>query len=152
MKCLKLAAFIFTAVVIITACGNDNGKIAEQSNNATTKQFATEAQVAADNDHEINEYPALLMEAITKLYSGESMDHKTIIYLFDYPELFPAVTAETKKTTDKQVNSEITTSHLFKNISRYLDTMVEVSGHVVQIKEVEDPDSGITAEIRIFVL
>lgn len=86
--------------------------------------------------------------AVAYLTDGGEMDEKTYKYIVDHYELFPAVTAESKKNAASQVDASITSKHLFKNIKPYIDKMVEVNGYVVQIQE-EEIEIGTVAEIHI---
>ncbi|WKL00851.1 hypothetical protein Q0F98_28545 [Paenibacillus amylolyticus] len=85
---------------------------------------------------------------VPNLVEGGSVNQKTYDYLVKHADLFPAVTAETKKAATKEVDSKITSKHLFKNITPYLDKMVKVTGTVVQVQE-EETDFGTVASIHI---
>ncbi|RAW13686.1 hypothetical protein DC345_18020 [Paenibacillus taichungensis] len=85
---------------------------------------------------------------VPNLVEGGAVDQKTYDYLVKNADLFPAVTAETKKAATKEVDSKITSKHLFKNITPYLDKMVKVTGTVVQVQE-EETDFGTVASIHI---
>lgn len=127
----------------------------EESENKETEQETEQtAPLAAEEQPEVKETSqntkfADMMSQIVPYISGDGeIDEKTYNYIVDHQELFPAVTANSKKTAKEQTNPDITTRHLFKNITPYLDTMVEVSGYVVEIQE-EETDYGTLAEIHI---
>lgn len=78
-----------------------------------------------------------------------ALDELTYNYFVKHYELFPALTPEAQKRAKAEVDPNITSRHLNKNLSPYLDQMIEVSGYVVDIIE-EEIDEGITlAEIHI---
>lgn len=85
---------------------------------------------------------------IPNLVENEHLDEKTYQYIVEHHELFPAVTPATKNAAKAAVNSKITTRHLFKNITPYLNKMVKVSGEVVQVQE-EETDIGTIANVHI---
>lgn len=90
----------------------------------------------------------MMSVVVPNLVEGGAVDQKTYDYLVKNADLFPAVTAETKKAATKEVDSKITSKHLFKNITPYLDKMVKVTGTVVQVQE-EETDFGTLASIHI---
>ncbi|SEB28069.1 hypothetical protein [Paenibacillus sp. 276b] len=90
----------------------------------------------------------MMSVVVPNLVEGGSVDQKTYDYLVEHADLFPATSAETKKAATKEVDSKITSRHLFKNITPYIDKMVKVSGSVVQVQE-EETDFGTVASIHI---
>ncbi|GIO32326.1 hypothetical protein J2TS6_34670 [Paenibacillus albilobatus] len=79
--------------------------------------------------------------------AGE-MTEKTYNYIVSHKDLFPAVTADSKKAAKASVDASITSRHLFKNITPYLDKMVQVSGQVIDIEE-EETEIGTIAIIHV---
>lgn len=78
-----------------------------------------------------------------------ALDELTYNYFVEHYELFPALTPEAQKRAKAEVDPNITSRHLNKNLSPYLDQMFEVSGYVVDIIE-EELDEGVTVtEIHI---
>ncbi|WP_127593390.1 PsbP-related protein [Paenibacillus lautus] len=78
-----------------------------------------------------------------------ALDELTYNYFVEHYELFPALTPEAQKRAKAEVDPSITSRHLNKNLSPYLDQMVEVSGYVIDIIE-EELDEGVTlTEIHI---
>ncbi|MFF3921824.1 hypothetical protein [Paenibacillus lactis] len=63
-------------------------------------------------------------------------------------DLFPALTATAIEATSYEVDPRITTRHIFKGITPYLKTMVEVTGVVVEIQE-DTTDFGALTQIHI---
>lgn len=92
---------------------------------------------------------SVMTQVVTNLTEGASeLDDKTREYLVTNYELFPAVTTETKAKAASEVDTNITSRHLFKNIAPYLSKMVVASGNVVQISE-EETDFGTLAVVHI---
>ncbi|WP_339267788.1 hypothetical protein MKY48_27765 [Paenibacillus sp. FSL W8-0187] len=78
-----------------------------------------------------------------------ALDEVTYNYFVQHYELFPALTPKAQKKAKAEVDPNITSRHLNKNLSPYLDQMIEVSGYVVDIIE-DEVEEGITlAEIHI---
>ncbi|MBT2764115.1 PsbP-related protein [Paenibacillus sp. ISL-20] len=78
-----------------------------------------------------------------------TLDELTYNYFVQHYELFPALTPKAQKKAKAEVDPNITSRHLNKNLSPYLDQMIEVSGYVVDIIE-DEVEEGITlAEIHI---
>ncbi|MCJ8011912.1 hypothetical protein MUG84_09175 [Paenibacillus sp. KQZ6P-2] len=76
------------------------------------------------------------------------MTEKTYNYIVAHSDLFPALTPESKKTAMSLVDANITTRHLFKNVTPYLDKMVQVTGSVVEVYE-EETEIGTLAAIHV---
>ncbi|WP_410772465.1 hypothetical protein [Fontibacillus sp. BL9] len=109
---------------------------------------AAEEQAAQEASPEETQTAEAMRTIISYYVDGEDIDEKTYNYIVDHHELFPAVTPETKKAAAAEVDPNVTTRHIIKNINPYLDKMVEISGYVVQIQE-EETDIGTVAEIHI---
>ncbi|MGO4786671.1 hypothetical protein AB4124_04405 [Paenibacillus sp. 2KB_20] len=78
-----------------------------------------------------------------------ALDEVTYNYFVQHYELFPALTPKAQKKAKAEVDPNITSRHLNKNLSPYLNQMIEVSGYVVDIIE-DEVEEGITlAEIHI---
>jgi hypothetical protein len=78
-----------------------------------------------------------------------ALDEVTYNYFVQHYELFPALTPKAQKKAKAEVDPNITSRHLNKNLSPYLDQMIEVSGYVVDIIE-DEVEEGVTlAEIHI---
>lgn len=121
-------------------------KEAAEQNEAEV-ETAVEATTVAQ-EQRIAVTAEMMSLVVPNLVEGGVIDPKTYNYLVDHVDLFPALTAETKKAASKEVDSTITSRHLFKNINPYLDKMVKVTGSVVQIQE-EETDYGTVATVHI---
>ncbi|MNJ65480.1 hypothetical protein D3C77_614950 [compost metagenome] len=89
------------------------------------------------------------MTMIVPYVTGDGViEEETYNYIVEHHELFPAITADTKSAAKTEVDSNVTTRHIFKNIKPYLSNMVKISGYVVQIQE-DETDYGTIAEIHI---
>lgn len=86
---------------------------------------------------------------VQNMIEDGAIDPKTYNYIIEHNELFPATNAQSKKAAGAEVDSKITSRHLFKNITPYLDKMVEVSGYVVEVTEEEIAQGTTLAEIHI---
>lgn len=122
-------------------------ELAEKEEAQKKEEEALEAQQAAAQEQE-KVLAAEVMNNIASYYSGSVLDEKTYNYIVDHSNLFPAGTVELKKEAESLVDSNVTSRHIFKNISPYLEKMIKVSGYVVQIEE-EETDFGTVAEIHI---
>ncbi|WP_342551376.1 hypothetical protein [Paenibacillus sp. FSL R7-0652] len=178
MKKVVLFTMIFALVAVLSGCGDskdnaspagqtdtkqqeieaENQKLKEEAE-ALKKELA-EKEAAEEKEPEVQTTAAsapeqktavtaeLMSTVVPNLVEGGSVDQKTYDYLVKHADLFPAITAETKKAAAKEVDSKITSRHLFKNIAPYTDKMVKVTGSVVQVQE-EETDFGTVASIHI---
>jgi hypothetical protein len=91
-------------------------------------------------------------EALKKLTplaaEGSAMDDRTYNFIVSNNTWFPAKTEKDKKAALDTADKQITTKNLFKNVEPYLDTMVAISGRVVQVRE-ENTPIGTIATIHI---
>ncbi|GAF09457.1 hypothetical protein JCM16418_3598 [Paenibacillus pini JCM 16418] len=85
---------------------------------------------------------------VPNLLENAQIDAKTYQYINDHHKLFPAIDATSKKSAKALFDQNITSRHIFKNITPYLDKMVEFSGYVLEIQE-EETDYGTMATIHI---
>lgn len=112
---------------------------ANTNNEVTAEQSTSSAQtVTAD----------MMTEIIPNVVENGAIDDSTYNYIVDNSNLFPATTAADKKLAKAEVDSTITSKHLFKNITPYLDTMVSFSGDIVQVQE-QETAYGTVAMIHI---
>ncbi len=178
MRKLLTVLLAVTLVGVISACGNENKENKEasakvESNEVSEKQQEIEKlkaeaeklkqELAEKEEAEKKEQEALasqeapeqeevlvadVMNTIAYYYSGAELDEKTYNYIIDHNNLFPATTIELKKEAESLVDTEVTSRHIFKNITPYLEKMIKVSGYVAQIEE-DETDIGTVAEIHI---
>lgn len=114
----------------------------------TISEYNTAALESADHG-DYYTMGDLMVAIVPNLIEDEGIDERTYNYLNGLPELFPALSDEAVKLAAAQVDPDITSRHILKNINPYLDQMMEVSGYVVEIAEEEiSPDLTI-AEIHI---
>ncbi len=114
-----------------------------------TATLAAEEEEAPSEEISKDTQFADMMSMIIPYVAGDgAIEEVTYNYIVEHHELFPAVTADTKSAAKAEVDPDVTTRHIFKNITPYLDKMVKVSGYVVQIQE-EETDYGTLAEIHI---
>lgn len=119
---------------------NANHAVADPNANAGTNN---------DDLTEENLFAEMMAYIIPIDVENGTLDQKTYNYIVKNYTLFPAVTPETQKKAIAEVNPNIDSRHLFKNINPYLEQMIEVSGYVVEIME-EEIDEGLTVtEIHI---
>ncbi|MGG4340948.1 PsbP-related protein [Paenibacillus lautus] len=98
---------------------------------------------------EENLFAEIMAYVIPIEIEGGALDELTYNYFVQHYELFPALTPKTQKRAKAEVDPNITSRHLNKNLNPYLDQMIEVSGYVVDIIE-DEVEEGITlAEIHI---
>lgn len=110
-----------------------------------------EAQTTAVDQNQVTEQnrTAEMMKLFIPEYdNAASIDPKTYDFLVNNHKLFPALTLDAKNQAKTMVTASITSKHLFKNISQYLDKMIKVTGMVVNVSE-QKTDSGIIAEIHV---
>lgn len=122
-------------------------ELAEKEEAQKKEQEAIEAQQAAEKEFQ-QVLPAEVMNNYSQYYSGNVIDEKTYNYIVEHRDLFPAGTVELKKEAESLVDSSVSSKHIFKNITPYFESMIKVSGYVVQISE-EETDIGTVAEIHI---
>ncbi|MEK3786944.1 hypothetical protein [Paenibacillus sp. FSL K6-1230] len=169
MKKITLFTLVLALSAVLTACGGKTETTSsEQTTPPATTQEAPAAQAAVETAAEeplaeepVAEEPAevpqaqgdtmaadLMNELNAALVDGETLDPKSYDFLVAHADLFPATTAEAKKEAAKLVDKNVSSRHLFKNINPYLDTMVTVSGYVLEITE-EESAYGTIAFIHI---
>ncbi|WP_206110293.1 hypothetical protein [Paenibacillus aquistagni] len=85
---------------------------------------------------------------VPQMTVNQQMSEVTYNYIIDHNNLFPAVTNEDKAAAKAEVDTSITSRHLFKNVTPYFDKMFSVSGYVVQVTE-EETDMGTIATVHI---
>lgn len=118
---------------------NDEATTANTNNEVTAEQSTSSAQtVTAD----------MMTEVVPNAVEDGALDDSTYNYIVDNSNLFPATTAADKKLAKAKVDSTITSKHLFKNITPYLDTMVSFSGDIIQVQE-QETAYGTVAMIHI---
>lgn len=174
MKKLALFTMIFALTTVLAACG-DTKETTSQTAQVDTKQQETEAEnqklkeeaealkkelaekeaaekKETEKDEEKPTVTAKMANFmafyIPQLVEGSQIDTKTYDFLVEHPELFPAITAETKKEASKLVDSKVTSRHLMKSITPYLDKMIKVTGTAIQVQEFET-DAGTMAQVHI---
>lgn len=172
MKTLtKTASLLLISALVIAGCGSQEAGKTQQTTTAaetTTEATADEAQtetavqteaeadteteaVTAEDAPEKTEYTNadLLSQLVPWASNNQAeMDSVTYDYITKNAQWFPAKSAEDKKAARASADKSVTTRHIFKNITPYLDTMVKITGEVVQIEE--DSSSGYTlASIHI---
>ncbi|MGV7115585.1 hypothetical protein [Paenibacillus kyungheensis] len=109
------------------------------NNEVTAEQATSSAQtVTAD----------MMTEVVPNVVEDGALDDSTYNYIVDNSNLFPATTAADKKLAKAEVDSTITSKHLFKNINPYLDTMVSLTGDIIQVQE-QETAYGTVATIHI---
>lgn len=119
---------------------NANQTVADPNANAGTNN---------DDLTEENLFAEIMAYIIPIEIENGALDQQTYNYIVKNYTLFPALTRETQKKAIAEVNPNIDSRHLFKNINPYLEQMIEVSGYVVEIME-EEIDEGLTVtEIHI---
>lgn len=116
--------------VALTACGS--------ANKEATPAAESKTVTVAD----------MMTEVVPNEVEDGALDDSTYNYILDNSNLFPATTAADKKQAKAEVDSKITSKHLFKNITPYLDTMVSFSGDIIQVKE-QETAYGTVATIHI---
>ncbi|NJJ37874.1 bZIP transcription factor [Paenibacillus apii] len=110
-----------------------------------------EAKTTAVDENQVTEQnrTAEMMKLFIPEYdNAASIDPKTYDFLVNNHKLFPALTLDAKNQAKTMVNANITSKHLFKNISQYLDKMIKVTGTVVNVSE-QKTDSETIAEIHV---
>jgi hypothetical protein len=124
----------------------DSFKITEAA--ATATQSTTpEATTAANSDQKtIADVMSAFVPTITE-NDGE-MSETTYNYIAGHSDLFPAVTAESKNKAKSLVDASVTSRHISKSITPYLDKLVQVKGDVVEIEE-ENTEFGPIAIIHV---
>ena len=168
LKKITLFTLVLALSAVLTACGGktETGNSEQPPAQAPTQE-APAAQAVAETAAEepVAEEPAaeepaapqaqgdtiaadLMNELNAALVDGETLDPKSYDYLVAHANLFPATTAEAKKEAARLVDKNVSSRHLFKNINPYLDTMVTVSGYVLEITE-EESAYGTIAFIHI---
>ncbi|MGG4046583.1 MULTISPECIES: hypothetical protein [Paenibacillus] len=85
---------------------------------------------------------------VPNIAENQEMNDKTYDYIVKHSNLFPATSPEAKQAAKDAADPNVTSRHLFKNITPYLATMYSVSGYVVQINE-EETDIGTVAQVHI---
>lgn len=108
---------------------------------------AAESETVATNSAE-TATADMMTEFVPNEVEDGALDDSTYNYIVDNSKLFPATTAADKKLAEAEVDSTITSKHLFKNITPYLDTMVSFSGDIIQIQE-QETAYGTVATIHI---
>ncbi|MDQ0191853.1 hypothetical protein [Paenibacillus wynnii] len=114
-------------------------------------QAEADAKAAAEaKELEKKSHASKVMETVVPFITEDmaELDDSTKKYLIEHNELFPATTVESKNAAIAEVDPNITSRHLFKNITPYLTKMIEISGDVVQISE-EETDFGTLATVHI---
>lgn len=126
-------------------------ELAEKEAAEQKEQEDQEAQLATAEEQETSNETrtADIMQSITAYYTGEDLNEKTYNYIVKHHKLFPAGTVELKKEAEAEVDKNITSRHLFKNVSPYVEKMIKTSGYVVQISEEDTEEVGTVAEIHI---
>ncbi|MFM9279324.1 hypothetical protein [Paenibacillus jiagnxiensis] len=178
MKTLpKIASLLLISAFVIAGCGSQEAGNTKQTTTAaetttttetTTEATADEAQtetaaqtegkadtgaeadIADDSSEETVYSNADLLSQLVPWASNNQaeMNSVTYDYITKNVQWFPAKSVEDKKAARASADKSVTTRHIFKNITPYLDTMVKISGRVVQIGE--DSSSGYTlAKIHI---
>lgn len=113
----------------------------------TVKTSTGQANAAANaGQTQLADMMAQIIPSITD--NAGQMTEKTYNYIVSHKDLFPALTAESKKAAKSSVDASVTSRHLFKNINPYLDKMVQVSGPVIDIEE-EETEIGTIAIIHV---
>ncbi|MCR8844394.1 hypothetical protein NQ117_11930 [Paenibacillus sp. SC116] len=119
--------------------------IAKAKAEEEAKRKAEEEALEANKQTQVANAMTLI---VPHLAPDKVLQQKTIDYLVANHQLFPAVTAETKEAAKNAVDKNITSRHLFKNVTPYLDKMFSVQGSVVQVTE-EESDMGTIATVHI---
>lgn len=109
---------------------------------------STDVSTAAAGSEQANIADIMVQLIPTVTDNGGEMTEKTYNYIIGHSDLFPALTAESKKKAKSLVDASITSRHLFKNVIPYLDKMVQVSGTVVEVQE-EETEIGTIAVIHV---
>lgn len=110
------------------------------TNNEVTAEQATSSAETVTAD--------MMTEVVPNVVEDGALDDSTYNYIVDNSNLFPATTAADKKLAKAEVDSTITSKHLFKNINPYLDTMVSLTGDIIQVQE-QETAYGTVATIHI---
>ncbi|WP_160033239.1 hypothetical protein [Paenibacillus sp. An7] len=139
---------------------NDEGNIqkeaeekakAEAAAKAAEEKAKAEAEAEAKAAEEAKKSQTaglmkILVPSITENIA--EINDKTYNYLVENYTLFPAISAEAKQAAQDAADPNITTKHLQKNITPYLDKMISISGDVISIQE-EETDYGTLAYVHI---
>ncbi|BFH60024.1 PsbP-related protein [Paenibacillus azoreducens] len=112
----------------------DSFKVTQTAATAT-QSAAPDASAAAASSDQMT--IADFMSKLVPAFAGKDgeMSEATYNYIASHSDLFPAVTAESKNKAKSLVDASITSRHIFKNITPYLDKMVQVKGTVIEIVE-----------------
>lgn len=167
----KISMLALFTVVMLSACGQEKeaapaqpAAAAEATPAATTESTASETaaeQPAAEQSTETSAVettapaaePNTFADAMVQLvpYMTEDqgeMTQQTYDYITSHANQFPAKTSADKQEVKKAVDSSVTSRHLFKNVAPYLDTMVTVSGNVIEVSE-EESEMGTVAFVHL---
>lgn len=165
MKKLSLFTMIFALTAVLAACGETSNSSTSAPQQVTEEQevqtetveskSTVKANVETAEKEEEEDSPATAAKManfmaffVPQLIEGGQIDSKAYDFLVEHPDLFPAVTAENKKEASKLVDSKITSRHLMKNITPYLNKMIKVTGTAIQVQEFET-DAGTMAQVHI---
>lgn len=115
----------------------------------TTEASNSTAASNTENVTDQTRTAEMMAYIVPNIIEGGAIDEKTYKYIVDHPDLFPALTSASKKAARAEVDQSITSRHLFKNATPYLDKMVEVSGYVVEITEEQVDQNTTLAQVHI---
>ena len=101
----------------------------EAAEKEAAEKAAAEAGEVVNNAQNYMDHVPLITEEVLTL-SDTSFN-----YINENPDLFPAMTDAAIDKAIKLTDNEITSKHLNKNVTPYLDKMVNLAGDVIQIEE-----------------
>ncbi len=156
---VKISLLALFAVVMLSACGQQN-ETATGASSETTTGTATEASTettapkeeteqpttdqasdsTADASAQQSDFANALVDFVPSLTDDQGqLQQVTYDFIAAHPNLFPAKESADRQEANKLVDSSVTSRHLFKNVNPYLDKMVTVKGSTIEVNEDESP-------------
>lgn len=138
----KALLVLFASLALITsACGSSNDSANESNNSETanesegkdtssssTKDEGNKESAVTNADNYATHIPLITEEKL-------ELSDQSYEYIKAHIDLFPAKTPETVTKVKQGIDASVTSKHLNKNATPYLETIISVSGSIVQIEE-----------------
>lgn len=147
----RLLMPVFASFLLLAACASDEetsniqkGEASVNEQSLETKEAETEPKSEPEPEPEPKQEEPVVAVNYARNYledvpyfTEQTLELDKISYEFinSNPDIFPAVTDEAINKVKKLADEEITSKHLNKNVTPYLNKIVSFAGDIIQIEE-----------------
>ncbi len=153
-KILIGVAVVFVLFIAMGSCSSDSSSSDSGSASTTPSSSSSSSSDSSSSTGSSStssgSTPAAIYNKISQITTVDfTINSKALSFINAHPDLFPA---KSDVDCNNYINYGIEYKHLAKSADNYGDSMVCVSGSVVQIKELKPEDTGLNSIVTMMIV